>query len=48
MSCAYSNSVVPIGLKLGYVCSSDAVGLNPIDINDKVLMKVNCPKASTD
>lgn len=46
-SCAYSNSVVPIGLELGYVCSSDTVGLNPVDINDEVLMGVNCPKAST-
>jgi hypothetical protein len=44
---AYSNSVVPICFKLGYVCNSNAVGLNTIDIHDEVLMKVNCPKTSS-
>lgn len=43
---SYSNSVVTIGLQLGDVCSSNTVGLNPIDVHDEVLTKVNCPKAT--
>jgi len=41
---AYSNSVVTIGLELGDICSSNPVGLNPIDIHDEILIKVNCSK----
>lgn len=41
---SYSNSVVPIRLEFGDVCSADPVGLNPIDIHDEVLTKVNHPR----